>query len=89
MEMTPEMWAAVTGFVAVFSASFVKTGLRWLAAYVKSTPTKWDDRVYEAVRDGVEEAFADKDWEDQKAADAKMPPPNAPELRGSALREGE
>ena len=66
MELTPEMWAAVTAFIGVFVASFVKTGLRWLAAYVKSTPTLWDDRVYEAVRDGVQEAFADKDWEDQK-----------------------
>ena len=71
MELTPEMWAAITGGIAVFVASFVKTGLRWLAAYVKSTPTKWDDRMYEAVRDGVHIAFADKQWDEQKEAEAK------------------
>ena len=63
--LTPEVVTAVTVFAAVVAAQFLKGGLRMLQAWVKKTPTSFDDKILNAVLVGIDVALREKEMEEK------------------------
>ena len=69
--MTPEMMTALMVFIAVVAAQLCKGAVRMITAFVKSTPTTLDDKIWAAVVEGVQDALKPQEVEVEQSMKPK------------------
>ncbi len=63
--LSPELTIAIAAAAGALTANVSKWVVRWLGNFVRGTPNKLDDRIFDAALGAVQTGLAERD--DEKA----------------------
>ncbi len=58
--LSPEFTIAIAAAAGALTANVSKWVVRWIGNFVRGTPNKLDDRIFEAARDAVHSALDER-----------------------------